>query len=88
MQKLKVSKNSYPKKVACAIVATYKKGEENIVIQAIGAKAVNQCIKAVVIAKGMLAPNGVNLLCEPCFVDVELDGEKRTGMKFKLVFQK
>lgn len=51
-------------------------------IQAIGAGAVNQAIKAIAIARGYVAPNGINLICIPAFSEVEIDGEERTAIKF------
>ncbi len=50
-------------------------------IQAIGAGAVNQAIKAVAISRGFVAPSGVNLVCVPAFVDIQIDGEERTAIK-------
>ncbi|KKC30304.1 hypothetical protein CDSM653_00655 [Caldanaerobacter subterraneus subsp. pacificus DSM 12653] len=51
-------------------------------IQAIGAGAVNHAVKAIAIARGFVAPNGIDLVMVPAFVEVEIDGEKRTAMKF------
>ena len=50
-------------------------------MQAIGAGALNQAIKAIAIARGFVAPSGVNLVCIPAFADVEVEGEERTGIK-------
>ena len=50
-------------------------------LQAIGAGAVNQAIKAVAIARGFLAPVGINLVCVPSFTDVAINEEERTAIK-------
>ena len=47
-----------------------------------GAGAVNQTIKAIAIARGFLAPNGINLVMIPAFVEIEINNEKRTALKF------
>jgi len=51
-------------------------------IQAIGAGAINQAVKAVAIARGFVAPGGTDLVCIPAFTDVEIDGQQRTAIKF------
>ena len=50
-------------------------------MQAIGAGAINQAIKAVAIARGFVAPSGVDLVCVPAFTDIRIDGEERTAIK-------
>lgn len=54
----------------------------NAEIQAIGAGAVNQAVKAVAIARGFVAPGGIDLVCVPAFTDITIDGEERTAIKF------
>ena len=51
-------------------------------IQAIGAGAINQAVKAVAIARGFVAPSGVDLICIPAFTDITIEGEERTAIKF------
>ena len=46
----------------------------------VGAGALNQA-KAVAIARGFVAPSGVDLICIPAFTDIEIDGQERTAMK-------
>lgn len=77
---LKVSSKSDPNKVAGAIVALVKENEK-VEIQIIGAGALNQAMKAIVIARGYIAPMGIDLTCKPAFTTVEVEGEDRTGMK-------
>ena len=50
-------------------------------MQAIGAGALNQAVKAVAIARGFVAPSGVDLVCVPAFAEVQVEGEERTGIK-------
>jgi stage V sporulation protein S len=50
-------------------------------VQAIGAGAVNQAIKAMVLAKGYLAEEEIHIVCAPEFVDVDIDGKVRTAIK-------
>lgn len=80
MEVLKVSSKSAPNSVAGAIAAVIR--EKNCVeIQSVGASAANQAIKSVAIARGYLAPTGIELVCIPSFVNVEIDGEERTAIK-------
>ena len=77
---LKISSKSEPNLVAGAIaglIKEYDKAE----LHAIGAGALNQAIKSIAIARGYVAPSGLNLICIPAFMDVEVEGEARTGIK-------
>lgn len=80
MEVLKVASKSNPNAVAGALAGVIR--EKQIAeIQAIGAGAVNQAIKAISIARGFLAPSGVDLVCVPAFTDVTIDGDERTAIK-------
>ncbi len=80
METLKVAAKSNPNAVAGALAGVIReKGKAEM--QAIGAGALNQAIKAVAIARGFLAPSGINLVCIPAFVDVKINGEERTAIK-------
>jgi stage V sporulation protein S len=81
MEVLKVSANSNPKSVAGALAAVVRE-KGNAELQAVGAGAVNQAIKAIAITRGFVAPNGINLICIPAFSEVQIDGEERTAIKF------
>ena len=81
MENLKVSSKSNPNSVAGAIAEMIKENNK-VEMQAIGTGAINQAMKAVAIARGFVAPSGINLVCIPAFADVEVEGEERTGMKF------
>ena len=50
-------------------------------VQAIGASAVNQAIKAVAIARTYLALDGIQIVCLPEFVEIDIDGQERTAIK-------
>lgn len=80
MVTLKVSSKSNPNSVAGAIAASIK--DYNVAeLQAIGAGALNQAIKAIAIARGFVAPSGIDLICIPAFAEVEIEGDDRTGIK-------
>ena len=53
-------------------------------VQAIGAGAVNQAVKAVAIARGFLALDGIDVVCIPTFSDVEIGGQERTAIRFSI----
>jgi len=71
---LKVATKSNPKSVAGAIANVFRE-EGKVELQAIGAGAVNQAVKAIAIARGYVATGGVDLVCIPAFADIEIDGE-------------
>jgi len=77
---LKVSAKSNPNSVAGALAAVLRERRQ-AEIQAIGAGALNQAVKAVAIARGFVAASGMDLICIPAFTDVMIDGERRTAMK-------
>ena len=80
MDIIKVSANSRTSAVAGAIagvVREHKRAE----VQAIGAGAVNQAVKALVLAKGYLEGDDIHVICLPEFVDVDIEGKVRTAIK-------
>jgi len=80
MEVLKVSAKSNPNSVAGALAGVIReKGSAEL--QAIGAGAINQAVKAVAIARGYVAPSGLDLVCIPAFTDIVIDGEERTAIK-------
>lgn len=81
MEELKVSSQSDPKAVAGALAAVLRE-EKEVEVQAVGAGAVNQTIKAIAISRGYVAPNGMDLIMIPAFTEIEIDGEERTAIKF------
>ena len=80
MEILKISSKSNPSSVAGALANVFRE-KGNVEIQAVGAGALNQAIKAVAIARGFMAPSGKNLVCIPAFADITIDGEERTAIK-------
>ncbi|HBG22378.1 MAG: stage V sporulation protein S [Syntrophaceticus sp.] len=81
MEVLRVAAKSSPKSVAGALTGILKE-EGNVELQAVGAGAVNQAVKAIAIARGYIAPNGINIVMIPAFVEIIIDGEERTAIKF------
>lgn len=80
MEVLRVSTKSNPNSVAGALAGVLReKGTAEL--QAVGAGALNQAVKAVAIAHGFVAPSGIDLVCVPAFADIEIDGEERTAIK-------
>lgn len=80
MDSLKVSSRSNPNSVAGAMVAVIRE-QGYAEMQAVGAGAVNQAVKAVAIARGFVAPSGTDLICTPPFSDITIGGEDRTAIK-------
>ena len=80
MDVIKVKANSRTAAVAGAIAGVIRE-HKRAEVQAIGAGAVNQAVKALVLAKGYLAEDGIPVICIPEFVDVEIDSKIRTAIK-------
>ncbi|MBQ9041947.1 MAG: stage V sporulation protein S [Eggerthellaceae bacterium] len=83
---LKVSSKSSPASVAGAIAGMVKDGVP-VEMQAVGAGAVNQAIKAIAISRGFLSPVGIEIACIPSFADIIIDGEYRTAIHFAIKAQ-
>ena len=81
METVRVSGQSRPNSVAGAIAALLRLHGE-VEVQAIGALAVNQAVKAVAIARSYITADGLDLGMVPSFVKLELENEERTAMKF------
>ncbi len=80
---LKVSSRSNPNSVAGALAGVVRQ-HGCAQMQVIGAGALNQAIKAVAIARGYVAPSGVDLVCVPTFADVEIEGQSRTAIRLSV----
>ncbi|MPM89223.1 Stage V sporulation protein S [bioreactor metagenome] len=80
MDVLKVSAKSNPNSVAGALAGVLRE-HGRAEMQAIGAGALNQAIKAVAIARGFVAPSGMDLICVPAFIEIEIEGGQRTAIK-------
>lgn len=81
MEVLKVSAQSQPKSVAGALAAVLRDNDA-AEVQAVGAGAVNQAVKAIAITRGFVAPNGIDLVVIPAFSEISIEGEERTAIKF------
>jgi stage V sporulation protein S len=77
---LKVSSKSNPNAVAGALAGVIRQSGA-VEVQVVGAGALNQAVKAVAIARGFVAPSGLDLFCQPTFADIEIDGEGRTAIR-------
>jgi stage V sporulation protein S len=80
MEVLKVSSKSNPNSVAGALAGVIRE-HGSAEIQAVGAGAINQSVKAIAIARGFVSPSGIDLVCIPAFSDIMIDGEERTAIK-------
>jgi len=80
MEIIKVSSKSNPNSVAGALANTLRE-KDSVEMQAIGAGALNQAIKAIAIARGFVAPSGKNLVCTPAFSNILIDNEEKTAIK-------
>lgn len=76
---LKVSTNTNPNKAAGAI-AGFVREQGEVEVQAIGAGAVDQSVKAIAIARSFVAANGIDLVCTPGFKNIEVDGQIKTAI--------
>jgi len=86
MEILKVSSNSNPNKVAGAIAGSLSKAEK-VEIQAIGAGAVNQAVKALAVARRFLEESGKDLYVVPGFIEIKIGEDVRTGISFKVFLE-
>ncbi len=85
MDVLKVATSSNPNSVAGALAGIIRE-HGHAEIQAVGAGAINQAVKAIAIARGFVAPSGIDLVFIPAFTTVDINGEERTAIK--LIIQK
>ncbi|PZR58445.1 MAG: stage V sporulation protein S [Candidatus Meridianibacter frigidus] len=76
---LKVSAKSNPNSVAGALAAVLRE-HESAELQAVGAGAINQAVKAIAIARSYLKSSSFEISCVPSFIGVEINGTERTGM--------
>ncbi len=82
----KATSHTNPNQLAGAIAGIMRDGCY-LEIQAIGAGAINQSIKAIAIARGFLAPTGIFITCLPAFTEIDINGEKKTGIKLQVEAQ-
>jgi stage V sporulation protein S len=80
MEVIKVSARSRSTAVAGAIAGVIRE-QGYAEVQAIGASAVNQAVKATAIARGYLQEDGIDIVCIPTFTEVDIHGLERTAVK-------
>ena len=80
MSVIKVSAGSRTSSVAGAIAGMVRE-QHRAEVQAIGAGAVNQAVKATAIARGYLLEDGINVVCLPEFTTVDIEGKERTAVR-------
>jgi stage V sporulation protein S len=81
MDIIKVKGTSRTSAVAGAIAGVFR--ENRLAeVQAIGASAVNQAVKALALSRSYLAQDGIDVVFISEFVDVEIDEKIRTAIKF------
>ena len=83
MDMIKVSANSRTSAVAGAIAGVIRE-HKRAEVQAIGAGAVNQAMKAAAIARGYLLLDGINVVIIPSFSDVAIEGAERTAIRMAI----
>ena len=83
MNIIKVASNSRSTAVAGAIAGVMRE-QDSVDVQAIGAGAVNQAVKAVAIARGYLELDGIDVICVPSFVEVTIEGQERTAVRLRV----
>ncbi|MCL4249943.1 MAG: stage V sporulation protein S [Anaerolineae bacterium] len=80
---IKVSAKSRSTAVAGAIAAVIRE-HRYAEVQAIGAGAVNQAVKALAIARGYLQDDSIDIVCVPFFREVDIEGQERTAVRFNV----
>ncbi len=78
---LLVSATSNTHKVAGAIASTLRE-KPQVAVQAIGAAAVNQAVKAIILARSFLERDDLDLVLRPYFSEIEIEGSERTALRF------
>ena len=78
---IKVSARSRSTAVAGAIAGVMRQ-HHSAEVQAIGAGAVNQAVKALAIARGYLERDEIDIVTTPYFTEVDIDGQERTAVRF------
>jgi len=86
MEVVKVSAHSRSTAVAGAIAGIIRE-RGHAEVQAIGASAVNQAVKAAAIARTYLAMDGIEIACLPEFVEVDIEGQERTAVKLVIIIR-
>lgn len=77
---IKVSAHSSVNAVAGAIANVIRE-KGKVEVQVVGAGALNQGMKAIIIARGYVAPSGIDLICVPAFAEITINGAERTAIR-------
>jgi len=80
MDVIRVAATSRSTAVAGAIAGVMRE-KEQVNVQAIGAGAVNQAVKAITIARGYLEQDEIDIICVPSFIEVQIDNQERTAVR-------
>jgi stage V sporulation protein S len=83
MDVIKVSAGSRSTAVAGAVAGVVRE-HGRAEVQAIGASAVNQAVKAIAIARGYLELDGIDIFCVPSFTEVQIDNQERTAVRLSV----
>ncbi len=83
IETIKVRKDSNVNAVAGSI-ANILREQETIEVQTVGAGALNQSVKAIAIARGYLAPSGIDLVVIPSFQEIQIDQVVKTAIRLKI----
>lgn len=86
LMQYKVSSQTNPKKLAYAIFNGLRENGGEVVMQAIGAGAVNNAVKGAIIARGLAAPQGGDIKIIPSFVNIDLDNTQKTALQLKVLW--
>ncbi len=81
MDIIKVAAKSEPRRVA-GCIASLIRGQSNVTVQAIGAAAVNQAVKAATIAREFLMLDGLDITLVPTFTSVMIGDQEKTAIRF------
>lgn len=84
---LKVAAKSNPSTVAGAVANNIRDGKK-VEIVAMGPQSVNNTVKAIAIARGFLRGDGMDAVFKPEFIHLEIDGEKKSALKFWITVEK
>ncbi len=84
MDIIKVAAKSRSTAVAGAIAGVMRE-RGHVDVQAIGAGAVNQAVKAVCIARGYLKEDEIEIVCVPEFVEVMIGEQERTAVRLGII---
>lgn len=84
-EQLRVSAKTNPNSLAGAITGVIRKGEKEVDVVVVGAASLNQLTKAVAIARGYVAPSGINLAMVPSFTEVEISDKERTALNISVI---